>query len=104
MSVVTQLGFHVSRPVVWQRIGWIPDVRLGVSRQHYNPESIQARFAAGGGDFKVNPQAGGSEFINPGASLSALLPNGWSVWLSYDAILNPQFAEHRINLSVNTGF
>ena len=103
-SVVTQLGFHLSRPVVWQRIGWIPDVRLGVSRQHYNPESIQARFAAGGSDFKVNPQAGGSEYVNPGASLSALLPNGWTVRLSYDAILNPQYAEHRINLSLNTGF
>jgi hypothetical protein len=75
-----------------------------VSRQHYNPESIRARFAAGGGDFKVKPQAGGSEYVNPGVSLSALLANGWTVRLSYDAILNPQSAEHRVNLSVGAGF
>jgi uncharacterized protein with beta-barrel porin domain len=75
-----------------------------VSRQHFNPEAIRAQFAAGGGDFKVQPQAGGGEAINLGASLSALLPNGWSVRLGYDAILNPQFSEHRINLSVNAGF
>jgi autotransporter-associated beta strand protein len=103
-SLVTQLGFHVSRPFMWRRIGWVPDVRLGVSRQHYNPEAIRAQFAAGGGNFKVQPQAGGGESFNPGASLSALLPNGWSVRLGYDAILNPQYAEHRINLSVNVGF
>jgi hypothetical protein len=101
---VTQLGLHVSRPWVWQRIEWIPDVRLGVSRQHYNPASIRAQFAAGGGEFKVKPQAGGSEYINPSASLSAILANGWTVRLSYDAILNPQSAEHRVNLSVGAGF
>ena len=75
-----------------------------MSRQHYNAEAIRAQFAAGGGNFKVQPQAGGGEAFNPGASLSALLPNGWSVRLGYDAILNPQYAEHRINLSVNAGF
>ncbi len=103
-SLVTQLGLHVSRPFFWKRIGWIPDVRLGVSRQSFNPNSITARLAAGGDAFRVNPQAGGSEYINPGASLSALLPNGWTVRLSYDAILNPQSAEHRVNLSINAGF
>ncbi|WP_396180236.1 autotransporter domain-containing protein, partial [Flavobacterium sp.] len=103
-SLVTTLGFHVSRPFMWKRIGWVPDVSLGVSRQHYNPEAIRAQFAIGGGNFKVQPQAGGGESFNPGASLSALLPNGWSVRLGYDAILNPQYAEHRINLSVNAGF
>jgi fibronectin-binding autotransporter adhesin len=103
-SLVTKLGVHVSRPVVWQRIGWIPEVSFAVSRQHYNPNAIAARFTAGGDEFKVNPQAGGGEFINPAASLTALLANGWSVRLGYEAILNPQFAEHRVNLSVNSDF
>ena len=38
------------------------------------------------------------------AFCSALLRNGWTVRLSYDAILNPQAAEHRVNLSLNAGF
>jgi hypothetical protein len=77
---------------------------LSASRQSFNPNSITARLAAGGDAFRVSPQAGGSEYINPGASLAALLPNGWTVRLSYDAILNPQSAEHRLNLSVGAGF
>jgi uncharacterized protein with beta-barrel porin domain len=103
-SRITQLGFHVSRPFVAKNIGWILDLSLRGSRQSFNPNSITARFAAGGDAFRVNPQAGVSEYINPGASLSALLPNGWSVRLSYDAILNRDSAEHRLNLSLNAGF
>ena len=103
-SLITKLGVHVSRPFVAKKIGWIPDLSLSASRQSFNPNRITARLAAGGDAIKVNPQAGGSEFINPGASLSALLPNGWTVRLSYDAILNPQSAEHRVNLSLNAGF
>ena len=41
---------------------------------------------------------------NPGVSLTALLAQGWSVRLGYDATLNQDFAEHRINLSINAGF
>ena len=103
-SLITKLGVHVSRPFVAKKIGWIPDVSLSVSRQSFNPNRITARLAAGGDAFRVSPQAAGSEYINPGASLSALLPNGWTMRLSYDAILNPQFAEHRVNLSVGAGF
>ena len=103
-SVVTNLGVHVSRPFVCRGIGWIPEVSLGVSRQHFNPNTIAAQFTAGGDAFRIKPQAGSSEFFLPGASLTALLANGWSVRLSYDAILNPDSAEHRVNLSVNAGF
>jgi autotransporter-associated beta strand protein len=103
-SLITKMGVHVSRPFIAKNIGWIPDVSLSASRQSFNPNSITARLAAGGDAFRVTPQAGGSEFINPSASLSALLPNGWTVRLSYDAILNPQSAEHRVNLSVGAGF
>jgi uncharacterized protein YhjY with autotransporter beta-barrel domain len=103
-SLTSNLGFHVSRPFEWKKIGWIPDLSLGVSRQHFNPNTINARFAAGGSDFSVKPQAGGREFINPGASLTALLPNGWSVRLSYEAILNQASDEHRASLSLNAGF
>jgi uncharacterized protein YhjY with autotransporter beta-barrel domain len=103
-SLITKLGLHVSRPFVAQKISWIPDLSLSASRQSFNPNSITARLAAGGDAFRVNPQAGGSEYINPGASLSALLANGWTVRLSYDAILNPQYAEHRVNFSFGAGF
>ncbi|MCS6242595.1 MAG: autotransporter outer membrane beta-barrel domain-containing protein [Opitutus sp.] len=103
-SFITKFGVHVSRPFVANKIGWIPDLSLSASRQSFNPNRITARLAAGGEAFRVNPQAGGSEYINPGASLSALLPNGWTVRLSYDAILNPQYSEHRVNLSLNAGF
>ncbi|MCS6273319.1 MAG: autotransporter domain-containing protein [Opitutus sp.] len=103
-SLTTRLGVHVSRPFVANKIGWIPDLSLSASRQSFNPNSITARLAAGGDAFRVNPQAGGSEYINPGASLSAVLPTGWTVRLSYDAILNPQSAEYRVNLSVGAGF
>jgi fibronectin-binding autotransporter adhesin len=103
-SLITKLGVHVSRPFVAQKIGWIPDLSLSASRQSFTPNPITARLAAGGDAFRVNPPAAGSEYINPGASLAALLPNGWTVRLSYDAILNPQSAEHRINLSLNAGF
>jgi uncharacterized protein with beta-barrel porin domain len=103
-SLITKFGVHISRPFVAKKIGWIPDVSLSASRQSFNPNSITARLAAGGDSFKVKPQSGGSEYINPGASLSAILANGWTVRLSYDAILNPQAAEHRVNLSVGAGF
>ena len=103
-SLTSHLGVHVSRPFEWKRIGWIPDLSLGVTRQHFNPSAISARFAAGGNAFSVRPQAGDSEFITPGASLTALLANGWSVRLGYEAILNQDSAEHRVNLSVNAGF
>ncbi|MCS6244731.1 MAG: hypothetical protein H2172_12850 [Opitutus sp.] len=88
-----------------KKIGWIPDLSLSASRHSYNPNPITARLAAGADAFRVNPQTGGSEYINPGtSSLSALLPNGWTVRLSYDAILNPQYSEHRVNLSVGAGY
>ena len=103
-SLVAKFGVHVSRPFAWQNIGWIPDVSFGVSRQYVNPNAISARLAAGGDAFKVQPQSGGGEYLNPGASLSAILSNGWTARLSYDAILNPQSAEHRVNLSLNAGF
>jgi outer membrane autotransporter protein len=103
-SLVTALGVHVSRPFAWNRLGWIPEVSLGVSRQHFNPGAITAQFAAGGDRFKVQPQDGGGEFINPGASLTVLGGQGWSVRLGYNAILSPASAEHRVDLSVNAGF
>jgi uncharacterized protein with beta-barrel porin domain len=103
-SLITKFGVHISRPFVANKIGWIPDLSLSASRQSFNPNSITAQLAAGGDTFKVKPQSGGSEYINPGASLSAILANGWTVRLSYDAILNPQSAEHRVNLSVGAGF
>ena len=103
-SLITKMGVHVSHPFVCNKIGWIPDVSLSASRQSFKPNSITARLAAGGDAFSINPQATGNEYINPGASLSALLPNGWTVRLSYDAILNRDSAEHRVNLSLNAGF
>ena len=103
-SVVTAGGLHVTRPFSWQGIGWIPEVSFGVSRQHYNPNRISAQLVAGGAAMTVKPQAGGSEYINPGVSLTALLPQDWSVRLSYDAVLNTQSADHRFNLNVSTGF
>jgi autotransporter-associated beta strand protein len=103
-SLTSHLGVHVSRPFVWRRVGWIPDLSLGVTRQHFNPNAISARFAAGGSAFRVQPQVGGGEFVTPGASLTALLGNGWSVRVGYDAILNQDSSEHRVNLSVNAGF
>ena len=102
-SFTSNLGFHISRPIEWQHIGWIPEVSFGVSRQHYSPAGITGRFAAGGDSFVVQPQGGGSEYINPGVSLSALLANGCTVQLSYEAILNNNFAEHRVNLSIGAG-
>ena len=42
--------------------------------------------------------------VSPGTSLTTLLVNGRSVRLGYDAILNQDSAEHRVNLSVNAGF
>ena len=98
------MGVQVSRPFEWNHIGWIPEVSIGVSRQHYNPNGITAQFAAGGNSFKVQPQAGGSEYINPGAGLTAILANGWSVRLSYNAVLNQQTTSHQLDLSVSTGF
>jgi fibronectin-binding autotransporter adhesin len=103
-SLVTALGVHVSRPFAWNRLGWIPEVSLGASRQHFNPNAITARFAAGGDAFRVQPQDGGGEFINPGVSLTVVGGQGWSVRLGYSAILNPARAEHRVDLSVNSGF
>ncbi len=103
-SLVTALGLRVSRPFSWNRLGWIPELSLGVSRQHFNPNAITARFAAGGDAFKVQPQDGGGEFINPGASLTVMGGQGWSVRLGYSAILSPASAEHRVDLSVNAGF
>ncbi len=103
-SLVTALGIRMSRPFFWNRLGWIPEVSLGVSRQHFNPNAITAQFAAGGDRFKVQPQDGGGEFINPGASLTVLGGQGWSVRLGYSSILSPSSAEHRVDLSVNAGF
>ena len=103
-AVVTNWGVHVSRPFTWQRIGWIPAASFALSRQHYNPNRIDARLAAGGQTMTVSPLAAGREYINPGVSLTALLAQGWSVRLGYDATLNQDFAEHRINLSINAGF
>jgi outer membrane autotransporter protein len=103
-SLVSQIGFHASRPLQWKNIGWIPEVSLGVSRQYFNPNAITAQLTAGGDTFKVKPQAGGREFIHPGVSLVAILANGRSVRLGYEASLNRDSAEHRVNLSVNAGF
>jgi fibronectin-binding autotransporter adhesin len=103
-SVVTNLGVHISRPFTWKRIGWIPEASFGVSRQHYNANSIDARFGAGGAGFTVKPQAVGSEFVNPGVSLTAILTKGWSVRLSYDGIINNETADHRFNLNVGKEF
>jgi hypothetical protein len=75
-----------------------------VSRQYFNPNAITAQLTAGGDTFKVKPQAGGREFIHPGVSLVAILANGRSVRLGYEASLNRDSAEHRVNLSVNAGF
>jgi outer membrane autotransporter protein len=103
-SVVTNLGVHISLPFTWKRIGWIPEASIGVSRQHYNANSIDARFGAGGARFTVKPQAVGSEFVNPGVSLTAILTKGWSVRLSYDGIINNETADHRFNLNVGKEF
>ena len=103
-SLVTALGVRVSRPFAWNRLGWIPEVSLGVSRQYFNPSAIMARFAAGGDAFKVQPQDGGGEFINPGVGQMLVSGRGWSVCLGYSAILSPASAEHRVDLSLNAGF
>lgn len=97
-------GFQVNRPLVWQGIGWIPEASLGVSRQHFNPNAITARLNAGGDSFGVKPEGVGSEFVNPGMGLTTQWASGWSVKLGYEAILNRNAAEHRVNLSVNAGF
>jgi hypothetical protein len=77
---------------------------LGVSRQLFNPNTITAQLAAGGTPFSVKPQAGGHAYINPGASLEAIMANGITLRLSYDAIVNKDTAEHRVNFSVGAGF
>jgi autotransporter-associated beta strand protein len=103
-SLLTQAGFRVSRPLRWKNIGWVPALSLGASRQLFNPNTITAQLAAGGTPFSVKPQAGGHAYINPGASLEAIMANGFTLRLSYEAIVNKDSAEHRVNFSVGAGF
>ncbi len=103
-SVLSNVGFHLSRPIQTGKTTWIPEVHAGFQRQWIDPSALGARFAAGGNSFQIKPASAGQESATTGAGVTALLSETLSLRLSYDAILNLASSSHLVNVGVSVGF